>query len=251
MLGGKPILFNLNARQTGYKDAALANFYAGLLDRFRAVPGVRSAALSQFTLVSGYWNDVRLNIPGVPAEEKRLSTCLMTVDSSSSPPCRSPCCWGAASSRATCSRPASPWLRAVCEAVLPDGSPVGQRIGFGDANDPADIEIVGVAKNSRYNDLRNENPPVAYVPFTQDVKNLGRVSFELRTAGDALALANTVRQIVHNVSAAVPVSEVTTQAAKIDEMTSQERTFADLCTCFALLALAIACVDSTAQWPTR
>jgi ABC-type antimicrobial peptide transport system permease subunit len=40
----------------------------------------------------------------------------------------------------------------------------------------------------------------------------------------------------------VPISEVSTQAARIDQTISQERTFAYLCACFAMLALAIACV---------
>ena len=66
--------------------------------------------------------------------------------------------------------------------------------------------------------------------------------FELRTAGDPLALANDVRRVVHEASASVPVSVVTTQAARIDQTYTQERTFAYLCTCFAALALAIACV---------
>src|SRR5262249_36019421 len=46
----------------------------------------------------------------------------------------------------------------------------------------------------------------------------------------------------HQANASVPVSEVTTQAARIDQTFSQERTFAWLCACFAALALAIACV---------
>ena len=36
--------------------------------------------------------------------------------------------------------------------------------------------------------------------------------------------------------------QITTQAATIDQTISQERTFANLCSCFALLALLIACV---------
>jgi len=42
--------------------------------------------------------------------------------------------------------------------------------------------------------------------------------------------------------ASVPLSEISTQAARIDRTISQERTFAWLCGCFAALALAIACV---------
>src|SRR5204863_6138302 len=40
------LLFSLNAKRAGYKDAALAAFYAGLRTRFRAIPGVREVSLS-------------------------------------------------------------------------------------------------------------------------------------------------------------------------------------------------------------
>jgi ABC-type antimicrobial peptide transport system permease subunit len=66
------------------------------------------------------------------------------------------------------------------------------------------------------------------------------VVFELRAASDPLALVGTVRQIVRQASPAVPVSDVTTQARTIDQTISQERTFAGLCGCFAVLALLIA-----------
>jgi predicted lysophospholipase L1 biosynthesis ABC-type transport system permease subunit len=122
-------------------------------------------------------------------------------------------------------------------------NPIGRRIGLGRSKNPADIEIIGVAKTTLYNSIKEtETPPVAYVPYTQDLPGLGRVHFELRTAGDPLALANAVRETVHRASPSVPVSEISTQAARIDQTISQERTFAYLCACFAVLALVIACV---------
>jgi macrolide transport system ATP-binding/permease protein len=214
-----------------------------LLERFRAIPGVRNAALSENLLVSGFWNNTYVNRPGAPAGEKRLMTCIVHSDPSFLATMQIPILLGRSMEARDL---ASPRVAVVTEQFakqfFPNQSPVGQRIGFGDAKSPADIEIIGVAGNSRYNDLKNENPPVAYVPFTQDVNNLGRAAFELRTSGNPLALANTVRGIVHEASAAVPVTDVSTQSATIDQTIGQERTFADLCTCFTLLALAIACV---------
>ncbi|MGH9614471.1 MAG: FtsX-like permease family protein, partial [Bryobacteraceae bacterium] len=122
-------------------------------------------------------------------------------------------------------------------------NPVGRRIGLGDEKSPADIEIVGVAKTTLYNSVKEtETPPVAYVPYTQDLSGLGGVTFELRAAGDPLGLVGSVRKIVHQASASVPVSEVTTQSIRINQTISQERTFAELCTGFAILALLISCV---------
>jgi ABC-type antimicrobial peptide transport system permease subunit len=53
---------------------------------------------------------------------------------------------------------------------------------------------------------------------------------------------NTIREIVHQADARVPVASARTQVAQIDQTINQEITFAKLCTAFAFLALTIACV---------
>jgi macrolide transport system ATP-binding/permease protein len=62
------------------------------------------------------------------------------------------------------------------------------------------------------------------------------------TVGDPLAIAETVRKVIHDAAPMVPVTGVMTQSQRIDSMIAQERTFADLCTAFAILALMIASV---------
>ena len=51
-----------------------------------------------------------------------------------------------------------------------------------------------------------------------------------------------VRQIVHEADSRVPVTNLKTQAADIDQTINQEIVFARLCSAFAILALTIACV---------
>jgi ABC-type lipoprotein release transport system permease subunit len=105
------------------------------------------------------------------------------------------------------------------------------------------VIIVGVAKNAR-DSLKQQVPPFAYLAYRQ---NLGVAAwrgmfFELRTAGDPLALAQTIRKAVHEAAPGIPIIGMMTQSQRIDNSITQERTFADLCTAFAVLALAIACV---------
>ncbi len=239
------LLFDLNARQAGYRNAALAQFYADLLDRFRSLPGVRSAALSQFPLAIGSWNSQSLTIPGTaPAAGQKLETCYVPVDASFLATMQIPIVLGRGlEPRDMSSARVAVVTEKFARKFFAGENPLGRRIGIGSSNGPADIEIVGVAKTTLYNSLKEKDTPtVAYVPYTQDLRDLGRVHFELRAAGDPLALVNDVRRAVHQASASVPLSEVTTQAARIDRTISQERTFAWLCACFAALALAIACV---------
>ena len=238
------LLFNLDARQAGYKDAALAHFYGDLLDRFRRIPGVNSAGLSQFSLVSGYWSSRLLRIPGAPqGAGERTETCVTPVDPGFLAAMQIPILVGRGLEERDL---AAPRVAVVTEAFVkkffPNQNPLGRRIAFG-KDGPADIEIVGVSRASLYNSVKEkETPPLAYVPYTQDLKGLNRVFFELRAAGDPLALVPAVRQLVHAASPNVPVVEVKTQTAQIDQTISQERTFAQLCTGFAALALGIACV---------
>jgi macrolide transport system ATP-binding/permease protein len=123
------------------------------------------------------------------------------------------------------------------------GSPIGRRILLGDPARQRDVEIIGVARTARYNSIKEKTtPPLVYVPYTQDLAGLGGMFFELRTAGDPLAVIPTVRRLVREANASVPIANVNTQTAQIDQMISQERTFGQLCASFAVLALIIACI---------
>jgi macrolide transport system ATP-binding/permease protein len=239
------LLFGLNARQAGYKDAALARFYADLLSDFRRLPGVRSASLSQFPLVINSWNSTDVMIPGTAAAGgQKRETCFIPVDPTFLTTMQIPILSGRGLEQRDMSFPrVAVVTEQFAKTFLPGENPVGRRVRLGDVKEPADIEIVGVAKTTLYNSIKEaKTPPVIYVPYTQDLAGLGRVHFELRTAGNPLTLANAVRETVRKASPSVPVSEVATQAARIDQTISQERTFAYLCACFAVLALAIACV---------
>jgi predicted permease len=239
------LLFDLNARQAGYKNAALAQFYADLLNDFRRLPGVRSAGLSQFPLAIGSWNSTYVTIPGAPPTAgPKPETCYVPVDPSFLATMQIPILLGRGlDPRDTSSPRVAVVTEQFAKKFFAGENPIGRRIGLGGPKEPADIEIIGLAKTTLYNSVKEtETPPVAYVPYTQNLPGLGRVHFELRTAGDPLALVDAVRRTVHQASTSVPVSEVSTQAARIDRTISQERTFAYLCACFAALALAIACV---------
>ncbi len=237
------LLFNLNARQAGYTGPALARFYGKLRDRFRQIPGVRNVSFSDSPLAAGHWNSESLTIPG-RAKAADVETCRVDVDQSFLSTMQIPILLGREIQERDLDAPRVAVVNEqFVQKFFAGENPIGRRIGMGDSKSPADIEIIGVAKNSRYNSIKEPyTPPVAYVPYTEDLDSLDQVSFELRTAGDPLALVNTVRQIVHQAGPTVPVSGVGTQSRAIDQTISQERTFAGLCGCFAVLALLIASV---------
>ena len=77
-----------------------------------------------------------------------------------------------------------------------------------------DMEIVGVSANARYGGLKRDIPPVVYIPYDQGYPQPDQMMYTLRTSGDPLQYVNTVREIVRQADARVPVSKVRTQAAR-------------------------------------
>jgi predicted permease len=133
---------------------------------------------------------------------------------------------------------------AWAKANLGGRNPVGQSVvSFGMRAKPQQMQVVGLVKNARYEALTGDFPAIVYMPFQQssDIP-VEDMTFFLRTPGDPLAYASAVREIVRQADTRIPVTNLGTQAAHVDEQMAQQILFARLCTGFAVLALAIACV---------
>ncbi|HZS04398.1 MAG TPA: FtsX-like permease family protein, partial [Blastocatellia bacterium] len=74
-------------------------------------------------------------------------------------------------------------------------------------------------------------------PCCKDVRGM---TFAVRTYADPLTLTAAVRQAVREADSRIPVTGITTEDRVVEQNVGQERTFATLCTGFAILALAIA-----------
>ena len=241
------LTFKLDASQAGYKGASLKTFYAGMDERFRSLPGVRAATATDMPLVANWNESTNVKLPGVPKHEGRdgPSVSITSVG---------PTFFETMQLAVLLGRPIGSHdvdgapLAAVVNEVFaktyfPNQNPIGRQFGLGNS-EAGNLTIVGVAKNARYNSLKGKIPPVAYIPYMQNILKRPPVAmfFELRTAGDPLSLAGAVRKTIHNAAPGVPMAGVMTQSQRIDSTITQERTFADLCTAFALLALVIACI---------
>jgi len=260
-LGFRPeniLLFKLNARQAGHPDPEIISFYGGLQQRFAAIPGVQTASMANSPLLG----EGAYGTPVVPAGQQlplkapqghgsgfpRAATHILAAGPGFFSTMRSPIVAGREFDGRD--RPGSLPVAIVNEAWLrvnlPNGNPIGQHVvmqAMDPGQKPREMQIVGVAKNARYDDLVGEFPAVVYLPFEQhaDVP-IDEMTFALRTTGDPLAQAIAVREIVHEADARIPVTNIRTQTGQIDQMMNQEIVFARLCAGFAILALTIACV---------
>ncbi|MBV9779248.1 MAG: ABC transporter permease [Acidobacteriaceae bacterium] len=243
----KLLVFSLDAWKAGYSDQARINFYAELRRRFALLPGVVNATLSGMPLLADWTSRTDVIIPGAHnSEDKPLSTARIRVGPAFFETLQIPIRAGRAfDERDTAGAP----KRAVVNEIfvkdyLAGLSPIGRHFTLGSKETATDLEIIGIAGNSRYSSLKRDISPLVYTSCLQAVQNrtLQEAYFELRTAGNPLALANTVRRVVHDLGPRVPIADITTESKIIDGTIAHERTFADLCGCFGALALLMACV---------
>jgi len=233
------LLFQLNARQAGHKGPEMVRFYSDLQKRFSAIPGVHNASLSNRPLFTAGFS-LPIEVSGVKTKETRL----LFVGPEFFTTMQVPLLLGRGFDERD--HLGSPEVAVVSElfAKINFGSenPVGRRVTMKDP-DPRDMEIIGVVKDARYGGVKRDVPPVVYMPYDQGaLKFVDQMTYVVRTSGDPMGFANTIREIVRQADARVPVANVITQTAQIDQAIHQEITFAKLCTAFAILALLIACV---------
>lgn len=121
-------------------------------------------------------------------------------------------------------------------------NPIGKRFTFSDKPKPQDwIEIVGVARDTKYQDLREVPPPQFFLPSLQQ-SSIAEMTYEIRSNLDAQVLLHELRHAVDIVDSNLPIVDFETQRQQIFDDTRTERTLADLTSGFGVLALALAVI---------
>jgi predicted permease len=238
------LLFELNAPQAGYPKPRVADFYADLRRRLSEVPGVRDVTLSHASLIrAGRMHPI--TVDGQPTQGTRVLWAGPRFFTTM----QIPMVRGREITERD--RQGTPPVAVVSDLFartnFGEADPIGRRIEIGGSvrvgGVPLVLEVIGVAANARYGGLKRDIPPVVYVPYAQvPPAQLEEMTYAMRTESDPLRYVSAVRQIVHEADGRVPVTNVKTQAADIDQTINQEIVFARLCSAFAILALTIACV---------
>ena len=117
-------------------------------------------------------------------------------------------------------------------------SPIGRRFGFG-RSQGTDIEIVGLARESKSMNLRQGKTRSIFVPLAQR-EDAASVTYYVRSAGALAGLGEKLREIVRRVDPNLPVFGMKMMTAQVGESLFLERMIALLSACFGALATALA-----------
>jgi predicted permease len=234
------LLFQLDPAAAGYPDAVRAlAFYDDVAERLAAIPGVRGVALSREALLSGSMSGGSFfTLPDQPANGEPPMAHRHIVNESYFTTMGIPLVLGRGFRRADGMD--APGVVVVNETFarkyFPGAHPLGQRLRMGDA----DIAVIGVARDARYTDIKEDIPPTAYFSFRQNPPSAAY--FALRTGSAPLAFTDLARAAVSSVDARVPLARVATQEQLRNQRIAQERLFAYLCSALAGLALLLCCI---------
>jgi putative ABC transport system permease protein len=116
---------------------------------------------------------------------------------------------------------------------------VGKRMSQG--GDTLDIEIVGLAKDAKYSDVKAKIPPVFFIPYRQD-STIGGNRFYVRSGMDPSVVVRAIPGVIKKLDPNLPVSELRTMEQQVKDNVFLDRMISTLSAGFAILATLLAAI---------
>jgi predicted permease len=117
---------------------------------------------------------------------------------------------------------------------------VGKRMAIGSGG-PLDIEIVGLVRDAKYSDVKEQVPPQYFLSRLQEEES-GYANFYARTELDPEGLLTAMKRVVADVDAKLPVRWLSTLPSAIRDRLFLDRLIGMLSGGFAALATLLAAV---------
>jgi len=230
-------IFSVNVADQGYKDANATAVIDDLTRRLSSTPGVRSVSYSNVSPLSGNMWMWSFSLPGKPfTRESNQFAYTMHAG----PAFFSTIGTAILEGREFTERDRAGSLKVavvnqqMARQFWPNESAVGKHFSIA----KADVEIVGVVRDAKYQQITEKDHYTVYVPLLQ--QEPAEIMFHIRAAGDVLPLLSAARQEVRAVDPKMPVYAVRTMESQIETGLMLERMLSTLSLFFGGLALLLA-----------
>ena len=220
-------------------------FNEALLERVRALPGVRAAGLASFVPGTGAMEDdifTVLEHPPIAAGAALPDALLRTADPGYFSALQIPLLKGR--SFTTDDRAGHQKTiiisRLLAQQYFPGEDPLDKHLHIA-AYGNADYEVVGVVADTLYQ-VGQPARPTMYFPVLNEQIDVGGLTLAVRTAIDPLALSLQIQKQIAALDPELPVSDVLTMQQIIAQSLSNASLSATLVLAFAVLSLVLASV---------
>jgi predicted permease len=228
----------VDTRAARFRYDELPGLHQRLLEAVSAVPGVESASLSLMGVASGATRTGGMVVPGITLAPDNRTAQETYVTPGFLATVGIPLLYGRQLTEAD--RAGSPKVVIVSEAAAKHffgkTDVVGQRIGY-NLNDL--FEVVGVARDVRFNNLKQAAPKMMYRPLAQGPQEF-IASVEARFSGRPELVAAGIRTAIAGAARGLPIREVVTLEDMLTRGLVRERMVARLGGAFAVIALLLA-----------
>lgn len=236
----KLLMASMETETANLDETQGAAFYQQTLERINSLPGVEAASLSTIVPLSGGGQRRMIYLEGYqpkPNEDTELNTNVVGLNYFNT--MGIPIVAGRDFNAQD--REGSPLVVIVNEEVQRRyyaGNAVGKRLQIG-SHTPY-IEIVGVVRNAKYRDLREQQLPFVYIPMGQEYQSA--MTLMVRATGEPSSLAGSVRKEIQALNKNVPVFSVETMTEHIANQIAADRMIAVLLSIFGGGALLLAAI---------
>ncbi len=233
----------------GVPPGELLPLYRQIQERLSSLPGVNSAGMARFSPVSGITSSGNFSLEGYdPPAGKDMNVYKLEVGPGFFEALGIPLLLGRPIGPQD--TPNSPLVAVVnqtfVQEYLPNQNPIRRRMCMGAPFEAPGAEIIGVAADSKYYNLREKPKPMAFFSLWQAEadKHLSLYAGVLivRTSQDPSGAIAEVRRVISETDSQLPILGVQTLHEKIYESLDQERMITRSCSFFGLLALLLACI---------
>ncbi|MFI5178830.1 MAG: ABC transporter permease [Vicinamibacterales bacterium] len=239
------VTFGIAPELNGYTPSRTLAFFEQVADRLSALPGVTGVTASIVPLLSGdnYGNSV--SVEGYPAgPDTDTGSRYDEVSPGFFKTLGIPLLAGREFTRADAAggRKVAIVNEAFAKKFKLDREAVGKLMarGTGDAV-KLDIEIVGLAQDAKYSQVKAAIPPVFYTPLQQD-DQVGNATFYVRTSGDPAPVLVAIPTVISKLDANLPVGDMRTMTQQVRENVFMDRLISTLSAAFAGLATVLAAI---------
>jgi predicted permease len=239
------IAFSLDPSLNGYDKEKGVFFYRQLTEKLQAIPAVESASLGLVRVLDGDEWDSSIAVEGYQAKPgENMNPFFNAVSPAYFSTLGIPFAEGRdfLPSDVNGRQKVAIVNEKFARHYFGAGTAVGHRFGFGgDPGTKTDIEIVGVIRDAKYQNMREEIGRQVFVPYTQQ-NWVFQMTAYVRTALDPAQMYTAIRRVLHDMDPNLPVFAMRTLDVQIERNLTTERMIAFLATVFAVLATLLAAV---------
>ena len=239
--------FSMDPNEIGYNAEKSRQFYKSLLSRVRELPGVASASIASSIPMGLYGNQDSILIEGYEPPPGKPAP-FMTYNAVSQDVLKTlgiPLLRGRAFTERDDQNAA--YVAIVSEAMAkeywPNQDPIGHHLRLGSEASHS-IEVVGIAKNARFQGLTGPVQPYLLVPVWQHMATNTLETLQIRTVAAPEAMIPAAERVLGDMAPELPVFDVKTMKEGLNTLAGLlfYKIGAVLAAVFGVLGLALAIV---------